>query len=289
MKPRDLADLTILGSIWGASFLFMRIAAPEFGPFLMVAMRVLSAGLFLTPILLHRGTFTELSSRKSELVILGIFNQAIPFTLFAYVALHMEAGITAILNATVPLWGAMIGAIWFQTKLRAMTIGGMLLGFSGVVMLVVQRSGLSSNDSAGLALAACLLATLCYGFGANYARRHFVGVDPIATTAGCQLIASLVVCPVALAYLPEQMPSLLACLSVTCLGVLCTAIAYLLFYRLIRNAGPTNTMSVTYLVPIFGVLWSALFLQERVTVPMLTAGAVILVGVAITAGLFTKS
>ena len=284
VKRRDLWGLLALGAIWGASFLFMRIAVPQFGALPMAAVRVGVGALFLLPILLTRGGFSPLNGRLGHLVILSLVTQSVPFGLFSYAAAHLPAGTSAILNATVPLFGALIGALAFGTVLRPRAMAGILCGFCGVVLLIVTRGSGQSISASLYPVLACLLASLCYGFAANFARRHFAGVDPLAITTGSQLISLCFLTPFALVTAPDANPDPLAWVCVVTLGILCTAIAYLIYYRLIRNAGPTFTMSVTYLVPMFGVLWSALFLHEPVTAAMVLAAAVILSGVALTVG-----
>jgi drug/metabolite transporter (DMT)-like permease len=274
--------LLALGAIWGASFLFMRIAVPEFGALPMAAVRVSVGALFLLPILLSKGGFAPLSGRFVHLAILSLMTQSIPFGLFSYAAAHQPAGTSAILNATVPFFGALIGALGFGTVLKPRAIVGIICGFCGVVLLILNRGNGQQVSASILPVLACLVASCCYGFAANFARRHFTGVDPLAITTGSQLISICLLAPFALATAPEANPSLLAWMCVVTLGVLCTAIAYLIYYRLIRNAGPTFTMSVTYLVPMFGVVWSAMFLHEPITLVMLLAGGVILLGVALT-------
>ena len=282
-KRRDLVELIALGAIWGASFLFMRVAVPEFGALPLVAVRVTAGALALLPLLLLRGGFAPLRGRWGRLAILSLATQTAPFVLFTYAAAHQPAGLSAILNATVPFFGALIGALAFGTRLQPRALAGVACGFGGVVLLILTRGNTAAGFQASFyPVLACLLASSCYGFAAHFARRNFAGVDPLATTTGSQLLAIGFMAPAALAFAPAANPSALAWACVVALGVLGTALAYVIYYRLIRNAGPSFAMSVTYLVPMFGVLWSAIFLHEPVTAGMLLAGAVILAGVALT-------
>jgi len=282
IKRRDLLDLLALGAIWGASFLFMRIAVPQFGAVPMAATRVAAGAAFLLPLLLMKGGFLPLAGRLPQLFVLALATQTVPFALFAYASAHLPAGTSAILNATVPLFGALIGAVAFSTALKPRAIAGLICGFCGVVLLILNRGSGPAIAASLYPVLACLAASLCYGFAANFARLHFNRIDPIATTTGSQLISIGLLAPFALANLPAANPNLLAWGCVMVLGILCTAIAYLIYYRLIHNAGPTFTMSVTYLVPMFGVIWSALLLHEAITPVMLLSGGIILAGVALT-------
>lgn len=289
MKLRDWLDLVTLGAIWGASYLFMRVAVPQIGPVPVMALRALLSSLSLLPFLLRSPDTAKaaLSPKFRELVVLSLINQSIPFCLFGFAALHLPIGISAILNATVPLFGAVVGAIWFGSPLKARVVAGLVLGFAGVTLLILSRTGSvyvagsGGGHSQALAIAACLTASLCYGISGNYTRKHFSGIHPVLTNAGCQSLAALELCPIAIFFLPAGGPDLKAWLSVVALALLCTSVAYVLYYRLIRNVGATNTMSVTYLIPVFGVLWGALFLREEVSRAMIASGFVILAGVAI--------
>ncbi len=272
-------QLSLLGSIWGASFLFMRIATPEFGPFSLVFIRCGVAAIFLSPLLLLGKEFKLVLARWWTFIWLGATSVAIPFCLFAYATLHITAGSASVLNATTPMFSAVIAWIWLKEQLNIMTIAGLLLGFSGVFVLSLGRGGLSFNL---LPIVAALCATCLYGYGSCYARKHFAGYKASTTAAGSQLGAAIILLPFGLLFWPDQMPSIKSWVSGILLAVFCTALALIMFFHLIKKEGVARTVSVTYLIPVFGILWGVIFLQEVVTIFMLLGGGLVLAGVALT-------
>jgi drug/metabolite transporter (DMT)-like permease len=290
MKPADIAELVALAAIWGASFLFMRIGVVEFGPLALTALRVGGATLCLLPLLLWQGQLGAMRTHWRAIAIVGLFNSALPFVLFGIAALAINAGLSSIFNATAPLWGALIAWLWLHDKLSASRVFGLFIGFVGVVFLAWDKASFKPGEhgvSAGLAIGACLLATLCYGFAANYTKQRLAGVPPLAVAAGSQAAASVVLLLPALWQLPRALPSATAWGSVVVLAVLCTAVAYLLYFRLIAHLGAPRAITVTYLIPVFAVLWGALWLREEITLSMAAGCAVILVGTALASGLVT--
>jgi drug/metabolite transporter (DMT)-like permease len=282
MRTRDLIDLLLLAAIWGASFLFMRVAAPEFGPVPLIAARVGIAALCLLAILASRGGLSDLRARVVPLTVLGAINSALPFSLFAYAVLSLTAGFAAVLNATVPLFGALAAYFWLGDKLAPTRVIGLIIGFAGVLVLVWGR--ISFADGSAPAVLAGLTASLSYGIAANYTKKRLTGVDPFVIATGNMIAATVLLLAPAMMYLPSAMPSASSWLSVIALGVMCTGIAYVLFFRLISRVGPAKAMTVTYLVPAFGVLWGSVFLDEAVTPNMVAASGVILLGTALATG-----
>ncbi len=278
MSVRDICEWLLLGGLWGASFLFMRVASPEFGPVALIAMRVSAAALFLTiPILVSREAQMMLRFWK-QLAVLGALNSAIPFTLFAYATLSMKAGDAAVLNATAPLFGGLIGYVWFRELLSTQKILGLAIGFCGVVILVWAK--LSGVD--GLApLLAGLAAAILYGVAAHYSKRSLKSVPPLVVSTGSLIAASVMLLPLALLTWPDSMPSGKSWMCVAALGLGCTAIAYLLYFRLLRNVGAANAMTVAYLIPVFGILWGWLLLQESVTITTWIGGLTVLAGTSL--------
>jgi drug/metabolite transporter (DMT)-like permease len=281
----NFIELLLLAAIWGASFLFLRIAAPEFGPFALIALRVGIAALVLLPVLRSAAARSECRSKAWPLFAVGICNSAIPFGLFAYSTLYVNAGLDSILNATTPVWTALIAATWFQSTLGRQQICGLLLGLAGVVVLVWDTLG-AGVPGVPQAIAAALLAAGFYGFAVNYSKRHLAGAKPLVVAFGSQFFASVVLLPPALSYWPQHAvaPSTWTC--VAALGVICTGFAYILYFRLIERAGAAYAASVTFLIPIFGLLWGAVFLNEKVTPAMLAGCAITLLGTALASGKF---
>jgi len=275
MKFRDIAEWLFLGAIWGASFLFTRIAAPEFGPFALVEVRLaVAAGVLFLPVIL-RGELVHIRKHWRDLLILGAINSAIPFTLFAYCTLYLTAGDASVLNATAPLFGGAIGGLILREKLPLGRVIGLIVGFLGVVLLVWDKLALTDNL---LAVFAGLGAALLYGISSHFSTRRLKGVPPLTVSMGSLFFASLMLLPPALAQLPREMPSLIGWLSAGALGAFCTAIAYLVFFRLLRHVGPTRAMTVAYLIPAFGILWGFLILGEPISISTLIGGIVIVAG-----------
>lgn len=285
MKALDLAELGLLAALWGASFLFLRLAAPEFGAVPLAAVRVALASVLLLPLLAQRGQMAPLRQHWRSLLLVGGLNSAVPFALFSFAALSITAGLSSILNATVPLWTALVAWAWLGQGLTLTRVLGLLVGFAGVVFLAWDQAAFRPGGS-GWAVAACLGATLCYGLAANATKRYLTGVSSLAVATGSQVAAALLLAPAALWLWPAQLPGRTAWGSALGLAALCTALAYLLYFRLMTRLGPTQAVSVTFLIPVFAMLWGALFLGEAVTGAMLVGGAVVLVGIALALGLW---
>lgn len=284
MKRRDLVDLVLLAALWGASFLFTRMAAPAFGAFALAEVRVAVAALVLLPLLALRGGMAELGKRPARFALLGAVNTAIPFTLFAWAALSITAGLASILNATAPLFGALIAWVWLRDRLTPLQWLGMTIGFGGVLWLAMSKASFSTGGT-GWAILAGLGASLSYGLSANVAKRFFSGVRPLAVAAGSQTAAALLLFPFAILAWPASSPAPRDWAAAIALGVLCTGIAYILYFRLIARVGPATAMTVTFLIPAFAMLWGGLFLGEQVTATMVAGCAVILAGTSLAIGL----
>jgi len=293
-------DLLLLGALWGASFLFMRIGAAEFGALPTAAVRVGIATVFLVPIMLWRGQGPALVQHWKATLGVGVFNSGLPFVLFSFALLTLHSGLAAVLNATAPMFGALVAWAWFGQRPNGSRLVGLVIGFVGVAMLASRTAGFATAGVDGLAnaassvstaspwaIAACLLACLCYGIAANATHRYLGGVSALATATGSQIGAALLLALPAIWLWPAQMPSLRAWLALGVLGVASTGIAYILFFRLIETAGPARALTVTFLVPVFAVFYGATFLSEPITQWMLICAAVIVCGVALSTGLVT--
>lgn len=283
MTFRDAFALIVLGAIWGGSFIFMRVAAPEFGIYPLVELRTLLASSVLAPALLWRGGLRQVGQYWFPIMLLGAVNTAIPFALFNFSSLHLDAGVIAILNATAPMFGALVALFWLGDKLSLSASVGLAFGFAGVTLISYQTVG--NGDLSLIPVLAVLGATLCYGVGACMMKKWLHGVKPLAVAAGSQAFASLLLLPFALTSLPEVMPSSAAWANATALAAGGTGIAYLIYFQLVANIGPSRTMTVAYLVPLFGIIWGLVFLGEKLSVTSLVGGALILGGVALTTGM----
>lgn len=284
-----LADLVMLAAIWGSSFLLMHLSAVAFGPLPTAAMRVAIAALFLLPLVYWHGLLPTLRQNLRKILLVGLLNSGIPFACFAFALLSITTGLSAILNATVPMFGALVAWVWLKDKPTLARVTGLLVGFAGVAMLAWDKATFKPDASGatapGWAVLACLLACVCYALAASYTKRYLTGIPPLVTAAGSQLGATLgLAVPAALTW-PTQLPGLSAWLALLVVGVLCTGVAYVLFFRLIENAGPPRALSVTFLVPVFAIFYGAVFLGESVTPWMLMCAAVIVSGTALSTGL----
>lgn len=289
MKPRDLTELLLLAAIWGASFLFLRLGAADFGAVALAGLRVLGASLFLLPILLQRGEWPALRRHWRAIAVVGVANSAIPFLCFAYAALHITGGLSAIFNATTPLWGVLIAWAWLKDRPGGWRLVGLAIGFAGVLWLAGDKADLrpgAGSGGAALAVGACLLATLMYGLAASLTKRFLTGVPPMALATGSQLSATVVLAPLMLWQWPAQLPGPGPWAAVGALALLCTGVAYILYFRLIAAIGATHALGVTYLIPAFAMAWGGLFLGETVDATMVGACAVILVGTSLVTGLW---
>ncbi len=287
----------MLGALWGSSFLFMRFATLEFGPLPTAAARVGIATLFLLPIVMLRGLLPELKQHWQKIFYLGLFNSAIPFACFSFALLAISTGLSAILNATVPMFGAVIAWAWLKDKPGLSRVAGLVVGFAGVALLAWDKATFTADPAnpsgvaPGWAVLACLLACVCYGYAASFTKKYTAGISPLVIAGGSQMGATLGLCLPAALMWPARLPGTAAWASLLVLGVACTGVAYILFFRLIASAGPQRTLTVTFLIPVFAVFYGAVFLGEVVTLWMMLCAVVIVFGTALATGLvkFTRA
>jgi len=282
MTAASLARLLSLSAIWGASFLFMRMGAPVLGPTLLIFCRVLSAALFLA--IVGAALRKPLEPRRHALhfLVLGLFNSALPFLLFAFAARTLSASLLSILNATAPIWGALIGAAWTRSAIAPKALLGLALGVGGVALLV-GFDPQSLRPGAPLAIALALGAAFSYGIATNYARSARK-VDAFANAHGSMWAATLLIAP-AVPFAPAAAaPTLAIGLAVLALGVVCSGVAYLLYFRLVADLGAASALTVTFLVPVFGVLWGHLFLGEATGWNTWAGAAIVIAGTALVTG-----
>ena len=284
MKGADVAELVALAALWGASFLFMRLGAADFGPVALAALRVIGAALCLLPLLHARGQWAELRRHWRPIFAVGITNSALPFLCYSYAALSITAGLSSIFNAATPLFGAVIAWGWLKDRPTPSRIAGLAIGFAGVLWLAWDKASFKPGGS-GWAVVACLSATLLYGVSASFTKKHLAGVAPLAVATGSQLAAALVLAVPAWWWWPVASPSATAWGAAAGLAVLCTAFAYVMFFRLIARIGPANTIAVTFLIPVFAMAWGWLLLAEGVTTAMVLGCSVILLGTGLATGL----
>jgi drug/metabolite transporter (DMT)-like permease len=284
MRLQDIAELLLLSLLWGTAYMFVRAAVPAFGPAPLVAVRLAMAALLLFPVLLLRGGLPALRAHPLQLLVLGVPFTALPFVLLAYASLHITGGLVAVLNATAPLFAALLAHFFLKERLGAWRGAGLAIGFAGVALLVSGSVSFKSGSGA-LAVAAVLGTSVLWALGALYTRRHLASADALVITVGSLMAASVCLAPFAWADWPEQDPGVRAWVEVALLGVASSGLGFLLYFRLLRRIGPVRAMSVTFLNPLVAMVAGLFYLGEVVTLPMLCGGAVVLLGTALSLGL----
>jgi drug/metabolite transporter (DMT)-like permease len=266
----------------------MRVAALELGALPTAAIRVAIASVFLLPLMLAKGHWAELRQHWKPVLFVGVLNSGVPFALYSFAVMHITTGFSSILNATVPLFGAVVAWIWLGDKPSLSRTVGLAIGFGGVVLLAGGQASFKPNASGiapAWAVLACLGATTCYALSASFTKKHIPSLPPLVTATGSQIGATLALALPALWFRPDHWPSASAWWSLLVVGIMCTGVAYILYFKLIEKSGPARALTVTFLVPVFAIAYGVLFLGEAVTAWMLLCGAVILVGTALSSGL----
>ena len=275
MKPADLARLVSLAAIWGASFLFVRIAAPAIGPVLTADLRMVIAGLALAAYFRAIGFDAQWRRWWRQYVIVGLLTSAAPFLLYAYSALSLTAGLMAVINSSSPIWGALFSAWLLGERLSARAVAGLAIGVAGVALVTRPDAG---ADFAALPALAAIGAAVCYGLAATYMRRWAKDTPSRGMALGTQIAGGVLLAPL-IVFTPSTAaltPLVAGCLLA--MGLICGAVAYLLYFRLVTDIGAAGALTVTYLIPIFGVLWGTLFLGETVSLVMLAGAGLVLLG-----------
>ena len=288
-------DYVLLGALWGSSFLFMRMGAAEFGPLATAWLRVCIATLMLFPLMVWQGQLSVFKANWKLVLGFGVINSALPFALYAYAVMHISTGLSAILNASVPLSAALVAWLWLGDRLNRWRIVGLIVGFVGVALLANHQTNFhsASNPDASswgqhTAIAACLLATICYAIAGSFNKKYMPNMPALVSATGSQFGASLALTVPALFALPDNMPGAQAWGSILMLGIACTGIAYILFFRLVNRAGPAKALTVTFLIPVFALIYGVIFLGETVTLIMVLLGMLVILGTAMSSGLLPK-
>ena len=263
MNPRQFGILVLMAALWGGSFLFMRVAAPEIGAVWLIEARVGLAGLVLLPWVVPGGGVARMRSCWRSLLVVGLFNAALPFVLIAWATTQVTVGVASILNATVPIFSAMFGFLVLRERLNAVQSLGIVLGFVGVVVLVNWHQGDMQRPPLAAVMAA-FAGCLSYVIAAHYTRHRLEDMRPLDYVAGSQLMAALLLLPLLPFFVPSRWPGYEVWGAVLGLAVLSTSLAFSLYFRLIHQVGATRTLTVTYLVPLFAILWGHVILDESI-------------------------
>jgi drug/metabolite transporter (DMT)-like permease len=277
MKSQDYLRLLLLAAIWGGAFVFLRVAAPVLGPVWTAEFRVLIGGLVLLAWFGFTGVEVGLRRHARAYLIVGSVIIALPFALYSFAAMHAPASLLSIVNSTSPLFGLAWSAAFRDERITLRKASGMLLGVAGVA-LVARPAGASEDPLLGWAIGASLLACCAYGVTGALIKRTASGASSRGMAAGNQLAAALVLLPLLPALPPLGAPSPLVIANVLGLAILASGVAFVLYFRLIADVGATRALTVTYLIPLFGVLWGWLFLGETLPAIALAGGILILFG-----------
>lgn len=277
MSAADVVKLVFLSAIWGGSFIFLRVAVPEAGPLLTATLRTTLAGIALVAFAQATGVKMNWRANIKPFAVVGLFAVAIPFSCFAFAALYLPAAYSAVLNATAPLFGAVFSVIWLAERLTIQRLAGLMLGMAGVAILVGAGS-LALDAPTLAAVAACLVAAAGYAASSIIVKKTGKpgGIPPIAMAAGSLALGSVMMLPTMPFSMPRTMPSPVALACISALALLSSSVAQALFIPLIVKVGPTRAMTVSFLIPLFSMLWAFLFLHEPIGTGTIAGGTVVL-------------
>ncbi len=267
--------MILLGAIWGSAFIFIKIAAPEFGAVALVQARLVIASLIFIPVLLRKKYINLLKPIWKHSMLLAVTNNAIPFTMFSLASFGSDSNMLAILNATTAFNTMIIAYFWLNEDVSLKQLCGLILGFIGVVILVNPDSSSTSIISAIF----CLMGAACYSFSTVFIQKNSAKTNKLVLIGWSIIFSAFLMIPATLFYLPSQIPSYNAFLSVIWLGGMSTGLAFLGYVRLIEKIGAVKTSTVAYFLPIFGIIWGNLFLDEIITTSVIFGCATILIGV----------
>ena len=281
MRPAQIAWLIALGAIWGSSFLFMKIAVPAFGPSVMMGGRIAIAAITLSLVAWLLKKSLPRGAQWTPAVVTGVFYIAIPLFMWGYASQQLSVSLLSIINATAPLFGAALSLVCLRERISLRGLAGLALGFTGVAVLV-SGEGFRDGDMPVLAIAAAFLASLLYGAVSTYTQT-VKGIAAYSNVLGSLWIATLLMMPLMILFPVRETPGIAAWSAVATLGILCTALAYVVYFRLIEQIGAAPTLTVTYLIPLFGVLWGVVFLDEHIGVHHVAGAVMILAGITLVA------
>ena len=261
MELKNWILLILLGSVWGSAFMFIKISADDFGPILLVNLRLLLAGALFLPFLLQKKYLAYFKSHFPGIFILAIFSNAFPFTMFSYASLGATSNMLGILNGTTAFMTMVVAYFWLKESITPKQIFGIILGFLGILVLVNPANGSATLGASGFAL----VGALSYSFSGVYIQKYQLNANKFVLIGWAMLFGGLFLTPLSFFNLPDQMPDNNAIAALLWLGIVSTGIAYLGYIRLIEQIGAVRTSTVTYLLPVFSIIWGSIFLQEKIT------------------------
>lgn len=277
MNVKQFLKLLLLSAIWGASFIFMRVISPVLGPVLTASMRTLIAGLFLWGLFTFLGYEIHWKKHYKHYIFIGIVNSSIPFFMYSFAALYLPASLSSIINAMAPMFGAVLAALFLIEPLNLKKVVGLILGVIGVA--VVSSLNVSGGGSFYiLSIVACVIAALCYGISSIYIKLKASHIKPKAIACASQVIAGLALLPFTYFFPVRGTIDVKIALMTIVFAIVCSVLAYLLYYQLLSEVGPTKTLTVTYLIPVFSILWGVILLGETLNITTIFGGLIIIVG-----------
>ena len=275
MQLRYWFLLVLLGAIWGSSFMFIKIATPEFCPITLVGLRLLLAGSLFLPFLLMPKYLNQIKGHTKKILFLSLFNTAIPFTLFSYASLSSNSNMLAILNSSAALFTMIVAYFWINEQVSKKQLLGLIIGFIGIVVLVNPFNAQTTL----LASLACLLAALCYGISNVFIQKFATKVNKLVLIGWSLNIGGLIYLPYTISSFPIVAPSNEAIMSLIWLGAVGTGLAFIGYIRLIEKIGAVRTSTVAYFLPVFGIIWGNIFLNEQVTFVVAIGCFMVLTGI----------
>ncbi|MDA9920956.1 DMT family transporter [Gammaproteobacteria bacterium] len=275
MEIRYWILLTFLGALWGSAFMFIKVATPEFGPIALVNTRLLIASLIFLPILLQKKYIHLLKPIWKQVLVLSIMNNAIPFTLFSYASFGADSNILAILNATTAFNTMIIAYLWIGESVSLKQLFGLILGFIGIFILVNPQN----SDTTLIASLSALLAAFFYSYSTVYIQRQSVNANKMVLIGWSIVFSAVFMIPVSIFNLPETLPSASAIGSAFWLGAVSTGLGFLGYVRLIDKIGAVKTSTVAYFLPVFGIIWGSIFLDEKITYTIILGCLIVLIGI----------
>jgi drug/metabolite transporter (DMT)-like permease len=281
-------DFILLSAIWGSSFMFTKIAAQDIGAISTAFWRVAIGAMFLLPLLVLKRQTAILKQHWKKAFVLGIFYAGIPFTAYSFALMTISTSTAAIVNATTALFGALIAWLWLKEKPGLSRSIGLVLGFTGVSLLALQNAHAAPAHALAaqlIGMLVCLLAPMCYGLSASYTKLYFTDIPALVSSTGSQLGATFFLAPFAIFFWPDQSIQFSTVGSLLALGIVCTGLAFIMFFRIIALAGPSKALTVTFAVPVFAAFYGVTFLNENITLTMMLCAVVIIVGISLSTGL----
>ena len=275
MEFRYWILLTVLGALWGSAFMFIKVATPEFGPIALVNTRLIIASFIFLPILLQKKYIHLLKPIWKQVLVLAILNNAIPFTLFSFASFGADSNILAILNATTAFNTMIIAYIWIGENVSVKQLFGLLLGFIGIFILVNPQN----SETTLISSMSALLASFFYSYSTVYIQRQSVNSNKMVLIGWSIIFSAVIMLPVTIFYLPETIPSISAIGSAVWLGAISTGIGFLGYVRLIDKIGAVKTSTVAYFLPVFGIIWGAVFLDEIISSTIIIGCLIVLIAI----------